>query len=93
MTRRYLLPIDIWHIAKNEDDLIPMSVVSKKTVNIIAYICLLAVILSGINLAVIFLAIPVDIFRLSIYESDLIMIFLISLVMLGVLALVSSKME
>jgi hypothetical protein len=93
MTGRYLLPIDICHTAKNEDDLILMSVVSKRMVNILAYICLLAAILSGINLAIIFLAIPVDIFRLSIYESDLIMIFLISLVMLGVLALVSSRME
>jgi len=70
-----------------------MSVVSKKTLNIIANICLLVVILSGINLAVIFLAIPVDIFQLSMYEGDLIIIFLISLVMLGFLALVSSRME
>jgi hypothetical protein len=93
VTRKYLLSIDPRHIAKNEDDLIPMSVISKKMVNIVAYICLLAVILSGINLAIIFLAIPVDIFRLSLYEGDLIMIFLISLVMLGGLALISGRME
>jgi hypothetical protein len=93
VTRKYLLSIDLRHIAKNKDDLIPMSVVSKKTLNIIAYICLLAVILSGINLAVIFLAIPVDIFQLSMYEGDLIIIFLISLAMLGFLALVSSRMD